>query len=88
MQAGWGAAQRGTFRLLLSKDYTDETVNNIRAIEMTWQDRKIYFTVDVNTFVSEMMERSLSVPFNLSLPFLLSQEMFKGIYVAVWKSEF
>lgn len=55
---------------------------------MTWQDRKIYFTVDVNTFVSEMMERSLSVPFNLSLPFLLSQDMFKGIYVAVWKSEF
>lgn len=55
---------------------------------MTWQDRKIYFTVYVNTFVSEKMERSLSVPFNLSLPFLLSQEMFKGIYVAVWKSEF
>lgn len=80
--------ERGTFRLLVSKDYTDETVNNIAAIEMTWQDSKIYFMVYLNTFVSNTMQRSLSVQFNLFLPFLLSQEMFKEIYVAVWKSEF
>lgn len=34
------------------------------------------------------MEWSLSVQFNLFLAFLLSQEMFKEIYVAVWKLEF
>ena len=45
MQAGCGEAQRGTFQLLLSEDDTDETVNNTRAIEMTWQDSKIYFIV-------------------------------------------
>lgn len=88
MQADWGEAWRGTFWLLLSEDYTDETINNIRAIEMTWQDSKIYFIVYLNTFVSETMEWSLSVQFNPFLPFLLSQEMLKEIYVAVWKSEF
>lgn len=55
---------------------------------MTWQDSKIYFIVYLITFVSEAMEWSLSVQFNPFLPFLLSQEMFKEIYVAVWKSEF
>lgn len=34
------------------------------------------------------MEWSLSVQFNPFPAFLLSQEMFKEIYVAVWKSEF
>lgn len=34
------------------------------------------------------MEWSLSIQFNPFLAFLLSQEMFKEIYVAVWKSEF
>lgn len=88
MQAGWKEAWKGTFRLLLSEDYTDETVNNIRPIEMTWQDSEIYFIVYLITFVSETMEWSLNVQFNPFLPFLLSQEMFKEIYVAVWKSEF
>lgn len=83
---GW-LGGRGTFRLLRSKDSTDDTVNNVAAIEMTWQDSKIYFMVYLNTFVSETMLRSLSVQFNLFLPFLLSQEMFKEIYVAVRKSE-
>lgn len=34
------------------------------------------------------MEWSLNIQFNPFLAFLLSQEMFKEIYVAVWKSEF
>lgn len=55
---------------------------------MTWQDSKIYFMVYLNTSVSKTMPRSLSVWFNLFLHFLLSQEMFKEIYVAVQKSEF
>lgn len=54
---------------------------------MTWQGSEIYFIVYLITFVSETMEWSLNVQFNPFLPFLLSQEMFKEIYVAVWKSE-
>ena len=47
--------------------------------------RKIYFIVYLNVLQRQTIEYSLCVQFH---PFLLSQEMFKEIYRALWKSAF